>query len=107
STTAQIKDWASLEARDWETLYANKHWTDGPYSPKTAWQADQYILKGEGVETYTPRFTWHGFRYVEVTGFPGRPTLESLTGHALRSSVDYAGAFTCSNDLLNRVQEIT
>src|ERR1035437_9250244 len=45
---------------------------DGVGMPKTAFQMDQYILKGEGKEVYTPRFTFHGFRYVEVTGFPGR-----------------------------------
>ena len=41
---------------------------DGHGRPKTAFQLDEYILKGKGEEIYTPRFTFHGFRYVEVTG---------------------------------------
>jgi alpha-L-rhamnosidase len=43
----------------------------GPGAPKIAWQQDSYILKGAGVETWSPRFTFHGFRYVEITGWPG------------------------------------
>ena len=44
----------------------------GPGAPEIAWQANSYTLRGGGPEEYTPRFTFHGFRYVEVTGFPGR-----------------------------------
>ncbi|MBW3625069.1 MAG: glycoside hydrolase family 78 protein [Armatimonadetes bacterium] len=79
----------------------------GPGAPPVAWQSDTYILKGGGEESYTPRFTWHGFRYVEVTGYPGRPTLGSLDGHRLQSDVEPAGVFSCSNLLFNRIQEIT
>lgn len=79
---------------------------DGRGRPKTAFQLDEYILKGEGEETYTPRFTFHGFRYVEVTGFPGQPSLESLEGLALNADVRQAGTFECSNELLNRIQKM-
>ncbi len=41
----------------------------GPGAPDIAYQNDVYILKGEGEETFTPRFTYHGFRYVEITGY--------------------------------------
>ena len=44
----------------------------GSFSPDTAWQSDTYITSGKGIEYYTPRFTFHGFRYVEVTGYPGK-----------------------------------
>jgi len=79
---------------------------DGHGRPKTAFQLDEYILKGDGEEVYTPRFTFHGFRYVEVTGFPGRPTLDSLEGLALNADVQPAGNFNCSNDLYNRIQKM-
>ncbi len=69
----------------------------------SAEQTDTYILKGEGTEVWEPRFTLHGFRYVEVTGFPGRPTLESLEGRFVRSAVEASGSFTCSNPLLNQI----
>jgi alpha-L-rhamnosidase len=75
--------------------------------PDTAWQRDVYVLKGEGVEEYTPRFTFHGFRYVEVTGFPGTPAIENLDGLVLHSDVASAGSFECSNELFNTIQEIT
>jgi len=78
----------------------------GPGSPEIAWQEDTYITRGQGVESYTPRFTFHAFRYVEVTGYPGRPGRADLTGLRLNSEVEEAGSFTCSNDLLNRIQEM-
>ncbi|MBN2508289.1 MAG: family 78 glycoside hydrolase catalytic domain [Verrucomicrobia bacterium] len=74
--------------------------------PKTAFQLDEYVLKGRGVETFTPRFTFHGLRYVEVTGFPGRPGLDALEGLRLNSDVPAAGSFECSNELFNRIQEM-
>nr|MQY69399.1 Bacterial alpha-L-rhamnosidase [Bacillota bacterium] len=70
---------------------------------QSAEQTDTYILKGEGTEIWEPRFTLHGFRYVEVTGLPGRPRLESLEGCFVRSVVETSGSFTCSNPLLNQI----
>jgi len=64
---------------------------------------DVYILKGEGPETYEPRFTYHGFRYVEVTGFPGEPAANALVGRFVHSDVEQTGTFSCSNDLVNRI----
>jgi alpha-L-rhamnosidase len=79
---------------------------DGVGRPKTAFQLDEYILKGQGTETFTPRFTFHGFRYVEVTGFPGVPTLAALEGLRLNSDVAQAGSFECSNEMFNRIQQM-
>ena len=79
----------------------------GPGSPEVAWPKDTYIARGRGLETYTPRFTFHGFRYVEVTGYPGKPGLDAVTGYRLGSDVEDAGSFTSSNDLLNRIQAMT
>ena len=67
---------------------------------------DIYILRGGGEEIYEPRFTYHGFRYVEVTGFPATPTLNSLRGRVVHTAVQPAGGFACSNPLLNQVQKI-
>ncbi len=77
----------------------------GTGKPATAFQLDEYVLSGRGREIYTPRFTFHGFRYVEVTGFPGRPSVESLEGLAMNSDVQTAGTFECSNELFNRIQK--
>lgn len=81
--------------------------TGGPGSPDIAWQEDNYILKGSGDEIFIPRFTFHGFRYVEITNFPGLPSAGSLTGYRLNTDLETAGSFSCSNDLLNTIQEIT
>ena len=48
---------------------------------------DTYNLRGGGLETYEPRFTYHGFRYVEVTGFPGRPTVEAIEGRVVNDDL--------------------
>lgn len=66
---------------------------------------DTYILKGDGEEEYEPRFTYHGFRYVEVTGFPGAPSLDSLEGCVVHTDVEKTGDFYCSNELINRIHE--
>src|ERR1035437_2226890 len=47
---------------------------------RTAQEADSFILRGRGAETFQPHFTYHGFRYVEVTGFPGVPSREAIEG---------------------------
>ena len=78
----------------------------GVGQPKTAFQLDEYILSGNGLEVFTPRFTFHGFRYVEVTGFPGRPTLDALEGLRLNADVVSAGSFECSNERFNRIQQM-
>ena len=66
---------------------------------------DTYILKGEGVEVYEPRFTYHGFRYVEVTGYPGTPNLNTLQGVVVHSAVKSVGGFLCSNPLINSIHK--
>jgi alpha-L-rhamnosidase len=79
----------------------------GAGSPEVAWQQDAYIANGRGREVYTPRFTFHGFRYVEVAGYPGKPSLDAIKGLRLSADVKEAGSFTSSSELLNRIQEMT
>jgi len=67
-------------------------------------QTDTYILKGEGTEVWEPLFTYHGFQYVQVTGFPGTPTLDNLRGRVVHTAFETRGEFVCSNDLLNAIQ---
>ncbi len=64
---------------------------------------DRYTLKGEGTELWEPCFTYHGFRYVEVRGWPGMPTLDSLEGRVVNDDLATAGEWSCSNPLLNRI----
>jgi alpha-L-rhamnosidase len=64
---------------------------------------DQYTLKGDGVEVYEPRFTYHGFRYVEVTGYPHEPGMDAIDACVVHDDLEPAGDFACSHDLLNRL----
>jgi alpha-L-rhamnosidase len=65
---------------------------------------DRFVSSGADLETFEPHFTFHGFRYVEVTGYPGEPRLEDLTGCVLSSDTPFTGSFECSNELVNRLQ---
>ncbi len=68
-------------------------------------QCDWYVLKGEGVEEYTPRFTYHGFQYVSVEGLTDeQATLELLTFEIMHEDVQSRGDFTCSDEMLNILQ---
>lgn len=68
---------------------------------------DLFILGGAAEETFTPHFTFHGFRYVEVTGYPGNPTTASITGEVLSSvSGEPTARLFTSSDLVNRMWSI-
>jgi len=86
--------------------FAEQVYPDGmidPSSSRAALQTDRYILKGRGTEVFEPRFTYHGFQYIEVTGYPGTPSLEAIEGRFVQNAVAPAGSFSCSNDLINRI----
>ena len=67
---------------------------------------DTYILKGGGTEVWQPRFTYHGFRYVEVTGFPTTPTTSSIKGEVIHSNYPMESSFTCSKSLFNNIYQM-
>ncbi len=66
-------------------------------------QTDRFIPRGGGQQTYEPRFTYHGFRYVEVTGLKEKPPADALTGRVLHSAAGEVGTFECSEPLLNKL----
>lgn len=70
---------------------------------RSARATDIYTLKGGGPETWEPRFTYHGFRYVEVTGYPGDPDAGAVEGRVVQDDMTRLGDFTSSNELLNRI----
>jgi len=72
---------------------------------RTALATDVYILKGDaGGEIWAPRFTNHGFRYVEMKGFPGKPTDSSLLVQVTHSDIRLLGSLKTSNPLVNQLQ---
>jgi alpha-L-rhamnosidase len=106
--------WVELRARGPRgtaiTLrFAELLYDDGMINRETIRRAkarDTYILRGDGVETWEPRFTYHGFRYVELTGYPGTPNLDTLRGRVVHSAVEPTGSFAASNLTLNAIQKI-
>jgi alpha-L-rhamnosidase len=82
---------------------------DGALDMKNLWgvpQQEDYLLDGHGPRVFEPHFTYHGFRYVELTGLPGGGLpADTLTAVNLRSDLPIAGQFECSNPLFNRIQK--
>ena len=72
---------------------------------RSARAVDTYTLKGGGEEVWEPRFTFHGFRYVQVSGLKEKPTADAITGIALYSDSLEASSFECSNPMVNKIQE--
>lgn len=71
---------------------------------RAAKQQNKYILKGGAEEFFEPHFTFQGFRYIKVEGFPGELTADNLTAVALYSDMPPTGTFTSSNKLINQLQ---
>ncbi|MEI7847665.1 MAG: glycoside hydrolase family 78 protein [Chloroflexota bacterium] len=71
---------------------------------RSARNTDYYTLRGGGEEVWEPHFLFHGFRYVELLGFPGIPTKETVTGIVVHSETPPTGTFECSDPLINQLQ---
>lgn len=90
--------------------FGEELWPDGKinyYSTGSGWkqQKDVYILKGDGEEVYQPRFTWHGFRYAEIQGWGKMPETKDIEAVVVHTGVEEDGQFTCSNALMNQIQQ--
>ena len=72
---------------------------------RSAKQTDVFVLAGEGRETFEPRFTFHGFRYVEVAGLAQPPALDDLVGCVVHDDLEHSGTFESSSAMLNRLHE--
>ncbi len=72
---------------------------------RTAAATDTYVLRGDpDGERWSPRFTTHGFRYVEVTGYPGTPPVDALRVQVVQSDTPVTGHLETSSDLLDQLQ---
>jgi alpha-L-rhamnosidase len=70
---------------------------------RSAKAVDRYIAKGGGEEIWQPQFTFHGFRYVEISGLPEKPPLDTVTGIVWMSALKETATFECSNEKVNRL----
>ena len=109
-----IAGWATLatQGKDGDTIvlhYGEKLLPDGSVDDrddhhyfKHGLQTDRVTLAGQGVEHWHSRFSWKGFRYVQVDGWPGTtPSLDAITAQVVHSDVAVIGHFSSSNALLN------
>lgn len=71
---------------------------------RTAESTDRYVAKGAGTEVYEPRFTYHGYRYAKITGYPATLTTDDIQSKVVHTDLEQSGSFACSNDDLNQVQ---
>ncbi len=109
-----LAGWASIRVRGERgtkiTLkFAEALYKDGTVNQenlRSAEAKDVYILKGGMEESWEPLFTYHGFRYIQVEGFPYKPKPGDIRIKIVRSAVNQTGNFSCSNELLNRIHKM-
>ncbi len=108
-----LTGWLELEITDPEhgdevvLRHAEALTEDGDLSTtdlRTADATDIYVARGETTERYEPRFTYHGFRYAQVTGYPGTLDPDDVTAKVVTTAMGRRGSFACSNDDLNQLQ---
>jgi alpha-L-rhamnosidase len=90
---------------EWADIDGNLSQKSGGGAPLLK-QVDTYIASGEDAQFWSPIFTWHGFRYLELTGIDFEPELNAVHGHLVRSDVEIAGQFKSSSNLLNKIHDM-
>ena len=81
-----------------------KSGTGGPGAPDIAWQEDKYIFGNKTEIWYSPLFTFHTYRYMEISGLKNQPNLTDIEGLIINTNVEDAGNFISSSDLVNSIQ---
>ena len=66
---------------------------------------DTYVLKGGGSEVWEPKFTYHGFRYVRITGYPGVPSVDDFVGKMVYDDLKTVGSFETSDPTINQIHQ--
>lgn len=108
-----LAGWARLKVRGpagtkVQLRYGELLQPDGSLNQATndrARATDVYVSRGAGQEIYQPYFTYHGFRYVELSGFPGTPDEDTLEACFIHSDVERCGQFESSSELINRIHD--
>lgn len=77
----------------------------GPGAPPFAWQTDSYIFGDSNIAWYSPTFTYHTYRYMEISGVGHRPDLSEIEGIIIHTNVDTSNCFSCSSELINDIQQ--
>ncbi len=77
----------------------------GPGAPDIAWQTDSYIIGNKNGQWFSPDFTYHTYRYMEIRGLKEKPKMEHVRGLFMHTNVAKENSFSCSSALLNSIQE--
>lgn len=77
----------------------------GPGAPDIAWQTDSYIFGDETDVWYNPEFTFHTYRYMEISGLKYKPETKDIQGLFFHTNLDNRNSFECSSELLNSIQD--
>lgn len=103
------KDGQKILLQHFEAIIDGKpYFKNFRYYPEQRFQEDEYICSGRGEEVYMPHFTYHGFRYVYVTGITKeQATEELLTYVMIHSDISERGYFRCDHEVINKIQEAT
>lgn len=94
-----------LRFAEWVDEKGNISQKSGGGAPKLK-QVDGYIAADSNPTVWRPTFTWHGFRYVEVTGLDSTPPLNALSAYLVRSDVPVSGHFSSSDELINKIHNM-
>jgi alpha-L-rhamnosidase len=76
----------------------------GRFVKSDNFQVLTYILKGKGKEVWEPKFSYQGFQYVQLEGFPGKPDTDTIVGRVVQTAFERTGIFECSEPLLNKIE---
>jgi len=101
--TAAGKAGTEIRLRYAESLHADG--TVDQENLRSAQATDTFILNGSGEQSWEPTFTYHGFRYVEIEGYPGSLTPEAVQVRVVRSAMPVRGRFNSSDELINAVSD--
>ncbi len=77
----------------------------GPGAPAIAWQTDTYVFGDKPDVWYSPEFTFHAYRYMEISELKQQPRISDIEGIALNTNVNNSNHFSCSSDLINSIQD--
>ncbi len=96
---------SGINEATWNSAVFNTN--NGRGCPPVAWQADKYIFGESSEVSYTPLFTFHVYRFMEITGLKYKPELSDIEGLEFHSNVENGNSFSCSSDLINSIQSAT
>lgn len=107
SISFRAKRDAAIDLRFAENVSPNKEldWDTMGRRAVGVYQWDRYIASGTGIETYESRFTYHGFRYILISGIEKHSDLEEIVGYQVRTDFKRTGDFSCSDSFLNKLHQ--